>query len=131
AHMFAALVHGYVDEWSEDVTWDTWKAFSVALDPATPLTPDSFRACIMAPEKRTVRFGDFGAYFDYINDPQAGFDEGTKTTYAILRATMASTLTDLTTITVGEDQLINVKNFIVGRLADGSVVGIRAIAVET
>ena len=131
AHSLSALVRGYPNQWSEDTTRDTWKPFYVELDQSTPLTPDTFRSCIDAPADRTIRLREFGEYFDYINDPDVGIDEDEKRTFALLRELMATFLTDATIVSVGENQLINTTTFIVGRLDDGSIVGIRANAVQT
>jgi hypothetical protein len=131
AHAFAALVQGFEDEWSEDVTWDTWKPFYVELDASTDLTPESFRVLIKSPPDRNVRFEDFNEYFDDLDDPTAGVSDDERQSFDLLRKLMLESLTETTTVLIGENQLLNLKVFLVGRLNDGSVVGIRAVAVET
>jgi hypothetical protein len=125
------IVRGMANEWSEDLTSDVWKPFHCSLDPNTGLTADTFRSCAKVQRRWPIDEHAYTEYFDYVLNPGAGFDPEKVESYRILRNVMDTLLTERTIFKAGEGKVIKVRDYIVGRLKDGSVVGVWAIETQT
>jgi len=131
SHALSALVAGEPNWWSENLEPGDWGPFHGALDPATPLSAESFRACAGEASSRTISSRPFGDFLDYVLDPQTGLGEASVSVWQAFKDITEALLTDRIVFKVGEGEIVRVRTYLVGRIADGSVVGIRAVTVET
>jgi hypothetical protein len=130
SHSLSALVADEPNWWSENLQSGDWDPFHGPLDPAAPLTADSFRACARVAASRTISARPFDDYLDYVLGP-ANLGEPSISTWRAFRQISELLLSDRTTFSVGANGAANVRTYLVGRVADGSVVGIQAVTVET
>jgi nuclease A inhibitor-like protein len=130
AHALSALVADEPNWWSESLQPGDWDPFHAPLDPATPLTAESFRACAREAASRTISARPFGDYLDYVLGP-ANLGEPSVSTWRAFQQIAELVLSDRTIFSVGENELTRVRTYLLGRIADGSVVGIHAVTVET
>jgi Nuclease A inhibitor-like protein len=131
SHALSALVAGEPNWWSESLEPGDWGPFHGTLDPATPLSAESFRACAGEAASRTISSRPFSDFLDYVLDPKTGLGEPSVSTWHAFKQITESLLTDRIIFKVGEGEIVRVRTYLVGRIADGSVVGIRAVTVET
>jgi hypothetical protein len=130
AHSLSALVAGEPNWWSESLKSGDWDPFHGPLDPAAALTADSFRACAGVGARRTISSRPFDDYLDYVLGP-AKLGEPSVSTWRAFQQIAGLVLSDRTIFSVGENGTADTRTYLVGRIADGSVVGIRAVTVET
>jgi hypothetical protein len=130
SHSLSALVAGEPNWWSENLQPGDWDPFHGPLDPAAPLTADSFRGCARVAAGRTISSRPFDDYLDYVLGP-ARLGEPSVSTWRAFQQIAGLILSDRTIFSVGENGTANVRTYLVGRIADGSVVGIQAVTVET
>jgi hypothetical protein len=130
SHSLSALVAGEPNWWSESLQAGDWGPFHGPLDPAAPLTADSFRACAGVAARRTISSRAFDDYLDYVLGT-ASLGEPSVSTWRAFQQIAALVLSDRTIFSVGEKGTANVRTYLVGRIADGSVVGIQAVTVDT
>jgi|SRR5215470_17535192 len=131
AHALSSLVAGEPNWWSESLEPGDWGPFHGALDPATPLSAESFRTCAEEAASRTISSRPFSDFLDYVLDPKTGLGEPSVSTWQAFKQISDSLLTDRIIFKVGEGEIVRVRTYLVGRIPDGSVVGIRAVTVET
>jgi hypothetical protein len=131
SHALSALVAGEPNWWSESLEPGDWGPFHGALDPATPLTAESFRACAGEASSRTISSRPLGDFLDYVLDPWTGLGEPSVSTWNAFKQITESLLTDRIIFKVGEGEIVRMRTYLVGRVADGSVAGIRAVTVQT
>jgi hypothetical protein len=63
--------------------------------------------------------------------PQANLGEPSVSTRRAFQQITDLLLSDRTIFSAGENEIVNVRTYLVGRIADGSVVGIHAVTVQT
>jgi nuclease A inhibitor-like protein len=131
SHALSSLVGGEPNWWSESLNPGDWDPFHAALDPGTELTADSFRAAAGEAKSRAISSRPFDDFLDYVLDPGTGLEEPSIATWSAFKQISESLLTDRIIFNVGEDEIVSVRTYLVGRVADGSVVGIHAVTVET
>jgi hypothetical protein len=79
---------------------------------------------------RTISSRPFDDYLDYVLGP-ANLGEPSVSTWRAFQQITELVLSDRTIFSVGENGTGDVRTYLVGRIADGSVVGIHAVTVET
>jgi hypothetical protein len=130
SHCLSALVADEPNWWSESLQAGDWDPFHGPLDPATPLTDDSFRACAREAAARTISSRPFADYLDYVLGP-ANLGEPSVSTWRAFQQIAELFLSDRMIFSVGANGTASGRTYLVGRIADGSVVGIHAVTVET
>lgn len=130
SHCLSALVADEPNWWSESLQPGDWGPFHSPLDSTTPLTADSFRSCANVAASRTITSRPFDDYVDYVLGP-ANLGESSISTWRAFQQIAELMLADPMIFSVGENENANVRTYLVGRIADGSVVGIHAVTVET
>jgi hypothetical protein len=130
SHSLSALVAGEPNWWSESLRPGDWDPFHGALDPSTPLTAESFRGCAGLAASRAISSRPFDDYLDYVLGP-ANLGDPSVSTWRAFQQIAELLLSDRVIFSVGENETVDVQTFLVGRTADGSVVGIHAVTVET
>jgi hypothetical protein len=131
AHALSSLVAGEPNWWSESLNPGDWDPFHAVLDPGTELTPESFRACAGEAKHRTITSRAFDDFLDYVLDPATGLGEPSVSTWSAFRQISAALLGGRVIFEVGDGEIVKVRTYLVGRVADGSVVGIHAVTVAT
>jgi hypothetical protein len=131
SHALSSLVAGEPNWWSESLTPGDWDPFYAALDPGTELTPESFRASAHVTKSRTITSRPFDDFLDHVLDPATGLAEPSVSTWSAFRQIGEALLGDRVIFEVGEGETVNVQTYLVGRVADGSVVGVHAVTIET
>ena len=131
SHALSSLVAGEPNWWSESLNPGDWDPFHASLDPATELTAASFRAAAGEAKSREISTRPFDDFLNYVLDPATDLGEPSVATWSAFKQISESLLTDRIIFNVGEDQIVDVRTYLVGRVADGSVVGIHAVTVET
>jgi hypothetical protein len=116
--------------WSESLQPGDWDPFHAPLDPSTPLTAESFRACAGEAASRRISSRPFSDYVDHVLGP-AALGEPSVSTWRAFKQITELLLSDRAIFDVGENEIVNVRTYLVGRISDGSVVGIRAVTVES
>jgi hypothetical protein len=119
------------NEWSEDATGSVWRPFAAALDPARSLDAVTFPTIARIPAGRSVRQKALTAYFDYVLDPSTGLSQDAMESYRLLEQAFATLTAEPRIFHCGEGQVVDTTVHIVGRISDGSVVGIWADCIET
>jgi len=107
-----------------------YKAFSAEMPRTTALTAESFRAAVGIGRRFTIDMNPADAFFQQYEDPQNRDPEEVKT-YALLEKVMKATLSDLRTIYVRGENVVRIRFYLFGRLEDGSLAGLRSVAIET
>src|SRR5690349_14220912 len=131
AHAHSSLVAGEPNWWSESLNAGDWDPFHAALDPATALTPESFRACAHVARNRAISSRPFDDFLDDVLDPATGLGEPSLSTWSAFRTIGNELLSERVIFQVGDEETVNVQTYLVGRVADGSVVGVHAVTVST
>jgi len=131
SHALSTLVAGEPNWWSESLNPGDWDPFHAALDPSTELTPESFRACAHVARSRTISSRPFDDFLNYVLDPATGLGEPSVSTWSAFKQIAEALLSDRVIFQAGEGESVNVQTYLVGRITDGSVVGIHAVTVET
>ena len=131
SHALSSLVAGEPNWWSESLNPGDWDPFHATLDPGTQLTPDSFRTAAHVTKSRTITSRPFDDFLNHVLDPATGLGEPSVSTWSAFRQISEALLSDRAIFQVGEGEIVNVQTYLVGRVADGSVVGIHAVTVET
>ncbi|HEY1369198.1 MAG TPA: nuclease A inhibitor family protein [Gaiellaceae bacterium] len=131
SHALSSLVAGEPNWWSESLNPGDWDPFHAALDPATELTADSFRTAAGEAKSRAISSRPFDDFLDYVLDPGTDLGEPSVSTWSAFKQISESLLTDRIIFNVGEEEIVNVRTYLVGRVHDGSLVGIHAVTVET
>jgi len=107
-----------------------YKAFSAEMPQTTELTAESFRVAAGIGRRFTIDMHSADDFFQQYEDPQDKDPEEIKT-YALLEKIMKATLSDLQVIYVGGENVVRVRFYLFGRLEDGSLAGLRSVAIET
>jgi hypothetical protein len=107
-----------------------YKAFSAAMPQTTALTAESFRAAVGIGRRFTIDLRPADDFFQQYEDPQDKEPEEVKT-YALLEKIMKTTLSGLQIVYVGGENVVRVRFYLFGRLEDGSIAGLRSVAIET
>jgi hypothetical protein len=131
SHALSSLVAGEPNWWSESLEPGDWDPFHAALDPGTELTTDSFRTAAGEAKSHAISSRPFDDFLNHVLDPATGLEEPSVATWSAFRQISEALLADRIIFEVGEGEVVNVRTYLVGRVADGSVVGIRAVTVET
>jgi hypothetical protein len=79
---------------------------------------------------RTISSRPFDDYLDYVLGP-ANLGEPSVSTWRAFQQIAGLVLSDRTIFSVGGNGTGKAHTYLVGRIADGSVVGIQAVTVET
>ena len=131
SHALSSLVAGEPNWWSETLIPGDWDPFHATLDPSTELTQDSFRASTHVARSRAITSRPFDDFLDYVLDPKTGLGEPSVATWAAFRQIAEALLANRIIFEVGDGNSATVRTYLVGRVNDGSVVGVRAVTVET
>jgi hypothetical protein len=131
SHALSSLVAGEPNWWSENLNPGDWDPFHAELDPSTELTQDSFRASAHVAKSRAIVSRPFDDFIDYVLDPRTGLGAPSVATWTAFRQIAEALLANRIIFEVGDGENGNVRTYLVGRANDGSVVGVRAITVET
>jgi hypothetical protein len=131
SHALSSLVAGEPNWWSESLTPGDWDPFHATLDPSTELTSESFRACAHVTKSRTISSRPFDEFLDHVLDPATGLAEPSVSTWSAFRQISGALLSDRVIFQIGQGETVDVRTYLVGRVADGSVVGIHAVTIET
>jgi hypothetical protein len=107
-----------------------YKAFSAAMPQTTALTAEGFRAAVGIGRRFTIDMRPADDFFRQYEDPQDKDPEEAKT-YALLEKLMKATLSDLQISYVRGENVVRVRFYLFGRLTDGSLTGLRSVAIET
>jgi hypothetical protein len=131
SHALSSLVAGEPNWWSESLTPGDWDPFHAALDPGSALTPESFRASARVTAGRTISSRPFDDFLGYVLAPATGLGEPSVSTWSAFRQISETLLTERVIFEVGDAETADVQTYLVGRVADGTVVGIHAVTVQT
>jgi hypothetical protein len=123
---FAALAEGLTYTSESDYPYRSFNAVLQAPD----FTSESFRNAVRIGRRFTIDMEPADEFFRYNQDPTNGAPEAISA-YALLEQVMTSTLTDIRRIRVRGVNVVKVRVYIVGRLADGSLAGLRSVSIET
>lgn len=104
-----------------------YKKFHRAMKPQTPLTAENFRKLMRLDESVEIRVEPASSFF---SDPPI-FEESEKARYAKIEAFMKANLTDIQVINVGGEDVVEGEVYIIGRAADGSLVGLKTKRIWT
>ena len=104
-----------------------YKKFHRAMKPQTPLTAENFRKLMHLDESVEIRAEPASSFF---SDPPI-FEEAEKARYAKIEAFMKFNLTDIQIINVGGEDVVEGEVYIIGRAADGSLVGLKTKRIWT
>lgn len=107
-----------------------YEAFSAAMPKETELTDESFRAAVKIGTRYEINMDTADQFF------QDNQDDGEKeadwiAAYTILEKVMRATLSDLSTVYVRGENVVNVRFYLFGRTEDGSLAGLKSTSIET
>jgi hypothetical protein len=122
----ATLVVGQTLTSESDVPFEP---FTAAFDVGTKVTATSFKAALGFDPSRHVVFGSAASFFEAA--AASTDDPGTQQVFAVVEHVMRRSLRGLTQVHVRGDGIVEVPFFLFGRLADGPLVGLSSIAIET
>jgi Nuclease A inhibitor-like protein len=108
-----------------------YKAFYAPLAKPVPLTADSFRAAVGIGHRYKLDIRSAVEFFRNRQDPDIDELEEMRRAYALLERVMRATLSDRRVIYVRGTNVVHVRFYLVGRLEDGSLVGLKSVAIET
>jgi hypothetical protein len=131
SHALSSLVAGEPNWWSESLAPGDWDPFHAALDPGTELTSESFRASVGAAKRRTISSRPFEDFLDYVLAPATGLGEPSVSTWSAFRQISEALLGERVIFEVGEGGTTGPRIYLVGRVANGSVVGVHAPTVAS
>lgn len=106
-----------------------YRPFYAALAPDRELTVESFRETVKIGARYRIDVGSVEDWFSYYTDRAE--HGATAKLYVVLEQIMRATLSDLRIIHVRGEGVVKVRFFLFGRLPDGSLTGLRSIAIET
>jgi len=107
-----------------------YKAFAAPLAPGTAIDPQSFRAAARIGPRYVIRVDDAGQFFhDHIH-PIDG-DDADVPRYQLLQTVMDATLTQVSWIWVGGENVVHVRVYLVGRMEDSNLAGLSSVSIET
>lgn len=107
-----------------------YKAFYAPLAKPVALTAESFRAAVGIGHRYKLDIWSATEFFRNRQNPDmAGPEE--MPAYALLERVMRATLSERRVIYVRGTNVVRVRFYLVGRLNDGSLVGLKSLAIET
>jgi hypothetical protein len=107
-----------------------YKAFHAPMAKPVPLTAESFRAAVGIGHRYKLDIWSADEFFRIRQNPEEAEPEEIRA-YALLERVMRATLSDRHVIFVRGTNVVNVRFYLVGRLEDGSLVGLKSVAIET
>jgi Nuclease A inhibitor-like protein len=107
-----------------------FKAFCAPLPKSLPLNAETFRAAAGIGHTFKLDVSPASEFFKISEEPDQNSSEKVAA-YKLLGKVMRVSLKNLTMIYVRGDNVVEVRFYLVGRLAAGSLVGLRSISVET
>lgn len=138
ARALSALTRGLTYPSESDYPFEP---FWADLGPEEPLTAESFRTVAGIGRRYEIWIRPAQDTFDRLigmwKDATAGAggEEGPYAEYAsifrMLATLMEAAMADLSTIHVGGEGVVRARIFLVGRLPDGRLAGLRSISIET
>ncbi|MEA2172584.1 MAG: Nuclease inhibitor-like protein [Blastocatellia bacterium] len=107
-----------------------YKAFAAAMPKETGLDEESFRAALKIGSRYTIDMRPADDFFEQYKDA-GNNEEDTVAAYTLLEKVMRDTLSDLRTVYVRGENVVNVRFFLFGRTDDGSLAGLKSTSIET
>jgi hypothetical protein len=141
AHAYGALFRGLL--WTGSEGDDPFHSFSAPFDPASELTPETFRVAAGIGASWTIELRPADAWFaemiQYFHDNEySGDDHATELAYAHLQRAMTATVEGAVQMASvhyapanGSAAFHKARYYVFGRVAEGGLAGVMAYSVET
>ena len=107
-----------------------YKAFAAPLARGAAFDAESFRAAAGIGRRYVIRVDDARQFFEDRIHPIDG-DDADVPRYQLLKTVMDATLTQVSRIWVGGENVVHVRVYIVGRMEDGNLAGLSTVSIET
>jgi Nuclease A inhibitor-like protein len=107
-----------------------YKAFHAPMSKPVPLTVESFRTAVGIGHRFKLDIESADEFLRNMQNPERAEPEEIRA-YALLERVMRATLSDRHVIFVRGTNVVHVRFYLVGRLEDGSLVGLKSVAIET
>jgi hypothetical protein len=107
-----------------------YKAFAAAMPKETELDEESFRAALKIGSRYEINMDSADGFFEQNKDTD-NREADTVAAYTLLEKVMRDTLSDLRTVYVRGENVVNVRFFLFGRTDDGSLAGLKSTSIET
>jgi len=95
-----------------------------------PLNVESFRAAVGIGHRFKLDIGAADEFLQDMRNPERAEHEEIRA-YALLERVMRATLSDRHAIFVRGTNVVHVRFYLVGSLEDGSLAGVKSVAIET
>ena len=127
ARAYAGLAKGLTLVSESDYPYRAW---SGALAPDAPLTRETLRPLLRIGPRYEPSLVPAAGFFERNQSPDS-HEPDIAARYRLLQQVMDATLTELQAIYVRGPRVVRVRFFLLGRAADGSLAGLRSLAIET
>jgi hypothetical protein len=107
-----------------------YKAFAAVMPKETELDEESFRAALKIGSRYKIDMRSADDFFEQYKDA-SNYEAETVAAYTLLEKVMRDTLSDLRTVYVRGENVVNVRFFLFGRTDDGSLAGLKSTSIET
>ena len=125
AHAIGSIAQTLPNPWDEST--DYFTPFSAEIDASKPMDADSLRRALHV----GVHYQLDLASADLTATGANLSDDNLATGFALLDVVMKSTLTDITRVTARAPGVTRVRTWVLGRFAQGWLVGLRTESTET
>lgn len=127
ARAFAAVVRGLTYLSESDYPY---KPFAAAFERDVPLEAEAFRRAAGIGRRYEITVDTAEQFFDDHIHPVDGEDADVPA-YVVLKKVMEATLSDLSFIRVGGENVVHVRVYILGKMDDGNLSGLSTVSIET
>lgn len=108
----------------------SYKAFSAPMPKDTELTDESFRAALKIGSRYQIDMDSADSFFQD-NQTEGDREADWIAAHALLEKVMRATLSDLTTVYVRGENVVNVRFYLFGRAEDANLAGLKSTSIET
>ena len=127
ARAFSALARDLTYPSESDYPYEP---FAAPFPRDSPLRAEEFRDAARIGRRYEIRVDSAEAFFERRIHPVDGYDDSVPK-YVLLKKVMEATLSELSLIRVGGEDVVRVRVYLIGRMDVGDLSGLSSVSIET